>query len=83
MRTLLVLAANAFVTGLQRLKKGENGQPIRPLNALDQWVLKLIERVGRFKAKVALANKLARVAWVIIAKGECFNAAKAARSAVA
>ena len=30
-----------------------------------------------FKATVALANKMARIAWVILAKDEHFNPAKA------
>ena len=80
LRTLLVLAANAFMTGLSRRKSGEDGQPLRAFNPLENWVKSLIERVGRFKAKVALANKLARIAWVIIAKGERFNATKATRA---
>ncbi len=77
LRTLLVLAANALMTGLSRRKKGDDGQPLRPLNAMELWVTKLVERVGRFKAKVALANKLARIAWALIAKEEDFNASKA------
>ncbi|MCR4667517.1 MAG: IS110 family transposase [Desulfovibrio sp.] len=77
LRTLLVLAANALMMGLSRRKKGDDGQPLRPLNAMELWVTKLVERVGRFKAKVALANKLARIAWALIAKGEDFNASKA------
>ncbi len=69
------------MNGLCRRKKAEDGQPIRALNPLELWGKSLIERVGRLKAKVALANKLARIAWVIIAKGERFNPAKASCSA--
>lgn len=76
-RTLLILAANAFMNELCRRKKAGDGQPIRALNPLELWVKSLIVRVGRFKAKVALANKLARIAWVIITKGERFKPAKA------
>ncbi len=50
---------------------------------MELWVTKLVERVGRFKAKVALANKLARIAWALIAKGEDFNASKAVCPATA
>ena len=82
-RTLLILAANAFMNGLRCRKKGEDGQPIKKLNALENWVIRLADKIGYLKAKVALANKLTRIAWVIIAKGEHFNAAKAAASAVA
>ena len=77
-RMLLVLAANAFMCGLTRRKKGEDGQPLKKLNGLEIWVTRLMDKVGKFKAKVALANKFARIAWVIIAKGEHYNATKAA-----
>ena len=46
-------------------------------------MIRLADKIGYLKAKVALANKLTRIAWVIIAKGEHFNAAKAAASAIA
>ena len=77
-RTLLILAANSFMCGLTRRKKGDDGQPLKKPDGLEIWVTRLMDKVGRFKAKVALANKLARIAWVIIAKGEHYNATKAA-----
>lgn len=33
---------------------------------LSQWALKLIERRGKHKAVVAVANKLARIAWAVL-----------------
>ena len=35
------------------------------------------ERVGIFKAAVALANKMIRLAWVVLAKEEAFDPTKA------
>ena len=38
-----------------------------------QWVKKLMGRMHKNKAKLALANKMARIAWVIMAKGETYK----------
>jgi transposase len=40
---------------------------------LSQWINKLKAKRGINKATVALANKLIRIAWVIIAKGEVYK----------
>jgi len=76
LRTLLVLGAHAVMQGIGRRKRGEDGQPCR-LTSLDKWVLALKARIGTCKTAVALANKIARMAWVILAKGEEFNPLKA------
>jgi transposase len=39
------------------------------------WAQALLERRGHNKACVAVANKIARMAWVIMAKGESYRAA--------
>ena len=39
------------------------------------WAQALLERRGHNKACVAVANKMARMAWVIMAKGESYRAA--------
>jgi transposase len=44
--------------------------------ALGAWLRRLMIRVHKNAATVALANKLARIAWVVLRKGERFNAAK-------
>ncbi|WP_087018670.1 IS110 family transposase [Thaumasiovibrio subtropicus] len=41
---------------------------------LSQWILRLVERRGFNKAVVALANKIIRIAWVIICGGESYKA---------
>lgn len=40
-----------------------------------RWAQALLARRGHNKACVAVANKMARIAWVIIAKGETYRAA--------
>ena len=45
---------------------------------LSQWINQIKERRGYDKAVVALANKLVRMAWVIIAKGEHYQPKTAA-----
>lgn len=42
-------------------------------DALSQWVMRIKAKHGHNKAVVALANKLVRIAWVIIARGECYQ----------
>jgi len=42
-------------------------------DALSQWILRLKQARGHNKAVVALANKLVRIAWVIIARGETYQ----------
>jgi transposase len=75
-RTLLVLAAHAAILGIMRRKVDDSGHSLH-LSSLDRWILGLKEKIGMFKATVALANKMARIAWVILAKNEHFNPAKA------
>lgn len=42
---------------------------------LSQWGRQLIERQGKHKAAVALANKLARIIWVLLARQEHYRPA--------
>lgn len=79
-RTLLVLAARAIMTGLSRRKRDEDGNPVR-LSDFEKWILKLQARIGVCKTAVAVANKLARIAWVIMTKNEIFNPEKAVTAA--
>lgn len=46
-------------------------------DALSQWVNRLVEKRGINKATVALANKLIRIAWVIVARGERYRPTQA------
>lgn len=48
---------------------------------LAQWVQPIIDRRGFNKAVVALANKLARIAWVIVTTGEAFDMKQAFKPA--
>jgi len=80
LRTLLLLGARAAILGIGRRKRGEDGLP-RGLSPLDKWILGMVERIGLFKAAVALANKMCRIAWALLARGEEFNAMKVCRLA--
>lgn len=40
---------------------------------LRQWVLSLVERRGYNKAAVALANKMARIGWAVVARSERYR----------
>ena len=42
-------------------------------DALSVWVTQLVERRGKNKATVALANKLARIGWAIITSGKPYE----------
>src|SRR3954462_8601515 len=46
--------------------------------ALGAWLRGLVARTHKNVATVALANKLARIAWAVLRRGETFNAAKVA-----
>lgn len=76
LRTLMILAARAVINGIDRRKKDEQGQPMNMSN-LDRWVISLRSRIGIFKTTVALANKLVRIAWAVLANGDLFNPTKA------
>ena len=41
---------------------------------LSQWIIRLVETRGFNKAVVALANKIIRISWVIICRGERYKA---------
>jgi len=66
LRTLMIHCARAVIRWADRRD-----------DALGRWVKQLKARRGHNKAVVALANKLARIAWVVIAKGERFDMNKA------
>ena len=63
LRSLLVHGALSVVTHAH--KKDD---------ALSRWVTRLIERRGKNKATVALANKLARIAWAVTTSGKPYQA---------
>ena len=65
LRSLLVLGATAVI---QHAKPGRTAP----------WLLSLLERKPRKLAAVALANKVARVAWAMMASGEAYRAPKPA-----
>jgi transposase len=62
LRRLFVHGANAVMQ--QRAKQS---------SGLGQWLEQLVSRVHRNVAVVALANKPARIAWAVLAKGERYR----------
>jgi hypothetical protein len=77
LRTLLILGARAAIQGIERRKRGEDGEPLRQPTSLDRWILALKEKQGIFIAAVTLANKIARMSWVILSKGDDYNVSEA------
>lgn len=66
LRTLLIHGARAVVRHAHKRD-----------DALGRWVRQLEARRGRNRTVVALANKMARIGWVVVAKGEPFDMNKA------
>ena len=62
LRQLLVLGATAVI---QHAKPGRRG--------VSPWLLSLLERRPRKLAAVALANKMARIAWAMMTSGEAYR----------
>ena len=71
LRRLLVVGAHA---ALYRMKSGKTQ------SALADWARGLLDKKPFKLVAVALANKMARVAWAIMARGDCYNPAHASAS---
>jgi transposase len=63
LRRLLVSGAQSLITANQRRR------------APDPWIAKLLASKSRMKAAVAVANKLARIAWAVMIRQTSFRAA--------
>ena len=72
LRRLLIVGAHA---ALYRIKSGKTQ------SALADWARKLLDKKPFKLVAVALANKMARIAWVIMVKGCCYNPAHLVTSA--
>jgi transposase len=66
LRTLLIHGARAVV-----FRRHADG------GGLSRWISGLVERRGKHKAIVALANKLARVCWAVIRSEQSYNQKRA------
>jgi transposase len=62
LRTLLIHGARSLI----RWVEGKDDPRSR-------WLQALVERRGKNKAAVALANKNARIIWVLLSRGECYQ----------
>jgi transposase len=74
LRTLLIHGARSALIGAQSVAKR---QP-QKLTKLQQWAVQLAKRIGHNRATVALANKLARIAWAVWKHDRDFNGELAA-----
>ena len=63
LRRLLIIGANSVVMWRSRNKTG-----------IDPWLARMIERKPPLLVRVALANKMARIVWVLMRKGEVYRA---------
>ena len=63
LRSTLVVGATAVIQHVQRTR-GSNASP---------WIVKLLERKTPKLAAVALANKIARIAWKLMVSGERYR----------
>jgi transposase len=72
LRKLLVHGARSIATRAERMPRPS-----------DRWLNELRERRGKPRSYVAQANKTARIAWAIMAKGEVYRAPTAAPEASA
>jgi transposase len=62
LRTLLVVGATSVIRHAKAGRKGASA-----------WLLRLLERKPRKLAAVALANKMARIVWAMMARGEAYR----------
>lgn len=69
LRQLLVVAASGLI------------RRVRAKPSLAPWLARLLARMPAKKAAVALANKLARTAWALLARGGIYRAAPQAAAA--
>ena len=73
LRRILVLGATSY---LARVRRGQ-------VKGASAWVLRMAAHPKRKLAAVALANKTARIAWAMLAKGEDYRAPAAVLEAAA
>jgi len=66
LRTLLILGAKSALQAA--LRKPPEGR-----HRLQQWIVAVFGRIGYHKTLVAIANKHARIIWVLLVKGEDFD----------
>lgn len=67
LRRLMILGASAVVSNAVR-----RGAPA------GSWLAKMLQRKPRMLVTVALANKMARVAWALMARGGTYQASPVA-----
>ena len=76
MRTLLILGAKSALQAALR-------KPPELRHYLQRWIVAVFSRIGYHKTLVAIANKHARIIWVLLVKGEDFDVRRLAPKVVA
>ena len=76
LRTLLILGAKSALQAALR-------KPPEARHRLQQWIVAVFSRIGYHKTLVAIANKHARIIWVLLVKGEDFDLQRLAPKVVA
>ena len=76
LRWLLTHGARAALLAARRRQRA--GGPLTPLQA---WALEVEARRGHNKATIALANKMARIVWVVWSKRQSYEAAPSRKAA--
>lgn len=71
-RCMLIQGAHTIMIRLKDPKTDETQDRLR------SWAYKVMMRRGKYKATIALANKLARIIYALMRSDESFNVAKAA-----
>ena len=76
LRTLLILGAKSALQAALR-------KPPELRHRLQRWIVAVFSRIGYHKTLVAIANKHARIIWVLLVKGEDFGVQRLAPKVVA
>ena len=76
LRTLLILGAKSALQAALR-------KPPDLRHRLQRWIVAVFSRIGYHKTLVAIANKHARIIWVLLVKGEDFDVQRLAPKVVA
>jgi transposase len=79
LRSVLVVGATAVI---QQVRRGKACSGQGTGGHLSTWLVELLKRKPPKLAAVALANKMARIAWKLMVSGEPYNPARVSATAI-